>query len=221
MKLLTFDNSQNMFSVAIKHKKKINYILKYSYKRNNSIILLMIDKILFRQSILLKNINYIAFSNGPGSFTGIRMSIMLAQGLSFGLKIKLIGISNLKILAYKARQIIYKKNFLIIIQANKKNVYWGKYIYYKNNLILKNSEKFISKKIAYKKLKILKKKWIIVKDFSSDLFKKIKKKNIILDIKNINALDIIPLALEYIQRKKTIKKNIIYPNYLNNIIIKK
>ncbi|WP_343183369.1 tRNA (adenosine(37)-N6)-threonylcarbamoyltransferase complex dimerization subunit type 1 TsaB [Buchnera aphidicola] len=216
MKLLTFYNSKKICSVAIKYNNKIDYIYKFSEKNNHSTILLMINKILLKNFISLKDINYIAFSKGPGSFTGIRIAIIIAQGLSIGLNIPLIGISTLKILAEKGKQITKKNKFLIITKANKKNIYFGKYIYKKNNIFLINKEKFISIQLALFKIQKLK-NWIMIKNFNSITFNSIK--NIkILNIKNINALDIIPIALRYIKFKKYKKKKII-PNYLQNKII--
>ncbi|WP_343187603.1 tRNA (adenosine(37)-N6)-threonylcarbamoyltransferase complex dimerization subunit type 1 TsaB [Buchnera aphidicola (Periphyllus koelreuteriae)] len=216
MKLLTFYNSKKICSVAIKYNNKIDYIYEFSEKNNHSIILLMINKILLKNFISLKDINYIAFSKGPGSFTGIRIAIIIARGLSIGLNIPLIGISTLKIFAEKGKHITKKNKFLIITKANKTNIYFGKYIYKKNNIFLINKEKFISIQLALCKIKKLK-NWIIIKNFNSIKFNSIK--NIkILNIKNINALDIIPIALRYIKFKRY-KKKIIVPNYLQNKII--
>ncbi len=44
----------------------------------------------------------VAVSLGPGSYTGLRIGLSLAKGISFGLNIPLIGISTLEIMAVKA-----------------------------------------------------------------------------------------------------------------------
>ncbi|NIH41111.1 MAG: tRNA (adenosine(37)-N6)-threonylcarbamoyltransferase complex dimerization subunit type 1 TsaB [Buchnera aphidicola (Periphyllus aceris)] len=220
MKILTFYNFNNICSVSLKNNEKISSEINFVNKNSNFSILFIINKILFKNSLTIKDIDIISFSNGPGSFTAIRTSIVLAKGLSIGSNSQLMNFSMLEIYAYKAKKITCYKNFLIILKANKKNLYFGKYILLKNNLVLKKKEIFLSNKSAYKKIKMLKKKWIIVKNFNSILFNKIKKKKI-LNINNISALDIIFLTLKKIKLKKKINNNIIFPNYLNNTMIKK
>lgn len=216
MKLLTFDSSNNYCSIALKNQDNISYINQLHSNHTN--LISMIKKILFQNHLILSDINYIAYSIGPGSFTGIRIATNIAQGFCIGLNIPIIGISTLKILAENARKKTNNKNFVVIIQANKKNVYWGKYIFYKNKWYLKNHELYISNIIALKKIFKLKKNWHIIGIINDHfLYEKIKK------IKNFNsytpsALDIIPLAIEYIKNKKKKSFENIYPNYLNKII---
>jgi tRNA threonylcarbamoyladenosine biosynthesis protein TsaB len=47
-----------------------------------------------------ENINAVAVSSGPGSYTGLRIGVATAKGLCFGLKIPLVAINSLMVLAY-------------------------------------------------------------------------------------------------------------------------
>ncbi|UDG80214.1 tRNA (adenosine(37)-N6)-threonylcarbamoyltransferase complex dimerization subunit type 1 TsaB [Candidatus Steffania adelgidicola] len=62
-------------------------------------ILPMIDSLLVEADILLKHLDVLAFGRGPGSFTGIRIGISIAQGLALGANLPVIGISTLATLA--------------------------------------------------------------------------------------------------------------------------
>ncbi|CAL4321543.1 tRNA (adenosine(37)-N6)-threonylcarbamoyltransferase complex dimerization subunit type 1 TsaB [Buchnera aphidicola] len=218
MKLLTLESTNKICSVAIKNNKQINFLYKFSYNNHSQIIMSIINKILLKTSISLKEIDYIAVSIGPGSFTGIRISINIAHGFSTGLNIPLIGISTLKILAEQAKRKTLYKNFIIVIQANKKKIYWGKYFFNNKKWNLKKKELYISYKSALKKIQKTKKKWKIIGNLNSYILKKINLNQFIPNINYPKALDMIPLALKDIKNKKKIQK-IILPNYLNNKFI--
>jgi tRNA threonylcarbamoyladenosine biosynthesis protein TsaB len=218
MKLLTFDTSSHYCSIALKNDNNISYIKKIT--SNYSDIILMIKNILSKNYLLLSDINYVACSAGPGSFTGIRIAINIAQGFFLGLKIPMIGISTLQILAEHVRKKTHHKNFVVIIQANKKNVFWGKYIFYKKKWYLKNKELYMSNKIALKKIIKLNKNWKIIGMLNNFcLYKKIKNTKD-FNLYRSSALDIIPLAIQLIKNNtNNLSFKNISPNYLNKNII--
>ena len=53
--------------------------------------------------IALQDLNAIAVSAGPGSYTGLRVGMATAKGFSFALNIPLIAINTLRIMAFAAR----------------------------------------------------------------------------------------------------------------------
>ncbi|KKL06136.1 hypothetical protein LCGC14_2599040 [marine sediment metagenome] len=59
-----------------------------------------IDKMLKDASLTIKDLNGIAVSLGPGSFTGLRIGIATAKGLAQGLNIPVVGIPTLDGLAF-------------------------------------------------------------------------------------------------------------------------
>lgn len=64
-------------------------------------VLPMISKSLEFSKLTLDDIDLLAVSQGPGSFTGVRIGISTAKGLVFGNdKIKVLGVSSLKALAH-------------------------------------------------------------------------------------------------------------------------
>lgn len=64
------------------------------------IIFAAIDGLLKRHSVTIQDVNLIAVATGPGTFTGVRMGLTLAQGLAEALNIPVCGVSNLKALAH-------------------------------------------------------------------------------------------------------------------------
>src|SRR5262245_25455330 len=57
----------------------------------------ILDTLLQSQNITPANLQRVAVGNGPGSYTGIRVAVMIAKTLAFAQNIPLIGISTLKL----------------------------------------------------------------------------------------------------------------------------
>lgn len=60
-----------------------------------------IERLLQENEITKSQINAIAISKGPGSYTGLRIGVSAAKGLCYALNIPLISVSTLKALAYQ------------------------------------------------------------------------------------------------------------------------
>jgi tRNA threonylcarbamoyladenosine biosynthesis protein TsaB len=67
--------------------------------RHSELLTSTIQDILSNEKINIKDLDAISIGVGPGSFTGLRIGFSVAKGLCYPHKIKLIGISTLKILA--------------------------------------------------------------------------------------------------------------------------
>lgn len=65
-------------------------------------LLPMIDELTRKNKISIHKLHGIAVSTGPGSFTGTRVGVSVARGLSQGLDIRLAGVSSLDGLAGRA-----------------------------------------------------------------------------------------------------------------------
>jgi tRNA threonylcarbamoyladenosine biosynthesis protein TsaB len=80
-----------------------------------------IEEVLATASIKINDLNAVAVSCGPGSYTGLRIGVSAAKGLCYALKIPLIAVDTLSILAEK----VTLKNGLIIpmIDARRMEVY--------------------------------------------------------------------------------------------------
>lgn len=117
-KILSIETSCGKCSVAISQTLESQVsILKYleSEEPNNQ------SKNLFdlisKLDVDLKEIDYIACSIGPGSFTGVRVGISAAVGLSVATNIKIIGVSTLEALSYVS------KTGCIIVDAGSTEFY--------------------------------------------------------------------------------------------------
>jgi tRNA threonylcarbamoyladenosine biosynthesis protein TsaB len=87
-------------------------------------ILGMVDEVLAEAGMTLSMLDGIAASIGPGAFTGVRISVAVAQGLAFGADLPAVGITTLEALAYR---IVHNgaAGALACLDARMGEVYWG------------------------------------------------------------------------------------------------
>ncbi len=101
MNILAIETSSSSGSVAISKNGMIVNINYLDIRITHSERLMpQIDYSLKQCKMTLDDIDLIAVSIGPGSFTGLRIGLATAKGLCFGKEIPLVPISSLKIIAY-------------------------------------------------------------------------------------------------------------------------
>lgn len=100
--LLALDTATENCSAALEKDGKIFSVSEVAQQKHAAIILPMIDSLLSCAQAKREDLQGIVFGRGPGSFTGVRIGTSIAQGLSLGLNIKALGVSDLKALAFEA-----------------------------------------------------------------------------------------------------------------------
>jgi tRNA threonylcarbamoyladenosine biosynthesis protein TsaB len=82
---------------------------------------IFIEEILKENNITLQDLNAIAVSKGPGSYTGLRIGVSSVKGMCYALNIPMIAIDTLTLLA---KQIIIEEGIIIpMIDARRMEVY--------------------------------------------------------------------------------------------------
>ena len=88
----TSNNKKIKIGLSINGKEKL--VISDSKKLRSQTCLLLIDKVLQEKNLKPKDLSQISIKTGPGSFTGLRIGIAIANTLSYLLK---IPINNKKI----------------------------------------------------------------------------------------------------------------------------
>lgn len=126
MKILAIETATEIFSVAILDETKVlaEQNLNLGAKHSSHLIT-VIDNLLKYINIDVAQLDGFAVGTGPGSFTGIRVGISCAKGLSYANKKPLVGISTLDGIAYN----LIDKNRLIcpVIDAKRNLIYTAVY----------------------------------------------------------------------------------------------
>ena len=125
MKILAIDTATEACSVAlaIDNVSNIDQQLKITPSGHSDLVLDMVNELLRKHGTRLKDLDAIAVDVGPGSFTGLRIGIGVAQGLAYGAGLPVIGIGSLDVLAAQCPEGIT----VPAIDARMKQVYWGVY----------------------------------------------------------------------------------------------
>lgn len=91
-KILLIDTSSNeQTKVGLRIGEKVIWENQEPGKLHSQVVLPLIDKILKSNHLTLKEITGIGVNRGPGSFTGLRVGIAIANALGFTLKIPVNG----------------------------------------------------------------------------------------------------------------------------------
>lgn len=125
--ILAFDTTLDACSVALSNGIDTISEQRCEPRAHARILLPMIDSVLARAALRLVDLDAIAFAQGPGSFTGVRMAASVAQGLAFGAQLPVIPISSLAIMA-QARVVTATEQLIVpVIDARMGEVYAGFY----------------------------------------------------------------------------------------------
>ena len=100
MNILSIDTSGNNYSLSISKENEITSFQDKSDNVSSESILVEIDNIVSKCSLSPNQINTLVYNNGPGSFTGIRVSSAIVQAIGFSNDCPVYGINALNLDAY-------------------------------------------------------------------------------------------------------------------------
>lgn len=123
MKILAIDTSSKICSVAIVEDDNVIDELNLDDGKTHSENLMpLIDEILKKNNIDLKQIEMLAVCVGPGSFTGIRIGVATIKPIAEVLKLNLASVTSLEVLA---RNVENEETIVSLIDARNNQVYAG------------------------------------------------------------------------------------------------
>lgn len=87
-KTLLIDTADNKkIKIGLEIDKKSFYLNSNPTALKSQVVLILIDKLLKKHGLQIKDVTQIEVNLGPGSFTGVRVGVSVANALGFSLKI--------------------------------------------------------------------------------------------------------------------------------------
>ena len=127
MKLLAIETSSDVGTVALLVAEAIEEQRIETPREQTERILPIVGDLLSAAGLTLADLDGIAFGQGPGSFTGLRIAAAVAQGLSLAANLPLLPVSSLAAMAQGVWRTQGQARSLVCIDARMGEVFWGAY----------------------------------------------------------------------------------------------
>ncbi len=124
-RILSLETSTTVCSVAVHENEKLLAVAEVHLQHSHaSKLAVLIDQVTKMAGLELRDINAVAVSSGPGSYTGLRIGTSTAKGICFALSIPLIAVGTLEVLAAQANRVNISRAWLCpMIDARRMEVY--------------------------------------------------------------------------------------------------
>ncbi|AIF80756.1 putative glycoprotein endopeptidase [endosymbiont of Acanthamoeba sp. UWC8] len=190
MLMLAIETCLGECSVALLNDRSVvSYILESRAHKQSEKLILMIEQVLEENNTTYEELDYLAVSNGPGSFTGIRIGVATANAIAFAAGKKVIGISCLETIAFGKDEKICS-----VLDAGRNQVY---------------AQKFINQ-IPHSTIELV--EYSLVSEFAAG--SKIIGNKFADEINIPNAKNVGMVALKYLQNSNTELLNEVDPLYI-------
>jgi len=129
-KILLIETATAVCSVALSIDGKVVFVKEESGQNlHASNLTLFIEEVVSKSGLKYSDLDSIAVSKGPGSYTGLRIGVSTAKGLCYALNKPLIAIETLEMMAagYLIQNPHYKGLICPMIDARRMEVYTSVY----------------------------------------------------------------------------------------------
>jgi tRNA threonylcarbamoyl adenosine modification protein YeaZ len=139
MNILSIDTSASSFSLTlVKDGENITYVDSSDHISSET-ILVEINNLVTNCELNPKDINTVIYNNGPGSFTGVRVSSAIVQAIGFSNNCPVYGINALMLTAYSCFKKTNQSQIQVIKKAFGDKVFHGLFHLTNNSCTSKES----------------------------------------------------------------------------------
>ena len=216
MYILAIDSSSAVASVCIaKDGVPVAEYTTNINKTHSTTLLLMVEEAFKNAQLKVSDMDYIAVSAGPGSFTGLRIGIATAKGLAFKDDIKTVPVSSLKALAANAAP----SDMLIcpVMDARRDRAYCAVYEYSEDELQPVLNDCVMEYDALLELLKSYDRKVLFLGDATEHLKKRVSNGDLAFAPDHLSlprASSLAVTALSEIKKGKAVSGDELLPEYL-------
>ncbi|EPB4436978.1 tRNA (adenosine(37)-N6)-threonylcarbamoyltransferase complex dimerization subunit type 1 TsaB [Enterobacter hormaechei] len=222
MRILAIDTATEACSVALWNNGTTFAHFEECPREHTQRILPLVKTILTEGNTSLTDLDALAYGRGPGSFTGVRIGIGIAQGLALGADLPMIGVSTLATMAQGAWRMTGATHVLAAIDARMGEVYWAEYTRDENGVWHgEETEAVLKPEAVTGRLKQLSGEWATVgtgwpawPEMAKDTGLTLVDGNMLLPA----AEDMLPIACQLLAAGKTVAVEHAEPVYLRNTV---
>jgi tRNA threonylcarbamoyladenosine biosynthesis protein TsaB len=122
-RILSIETSTSICSVAIHEQGELLALAEIKEPGAHAEkLLLLVDEVFEKAGLSFGDLDAVAVSQGPGSYTGLRIGVSTAKGIAYALEIPLVGINTLQAMA--ASQLVAPGDYVVaVLDARRKEVY--------------------------------------------------------------------------------------------------
>lgn len=220
MRILAIDTATEACSAALWNDGNTCAHFELCPREHTQRILPIVQDILTQGGVSLTDLDALAFGRGPGSFTGVRIGIGIAQGLALGAELPMIGVSTLATMAQGAWRKKGASRVLAAIDARMGEVYWAEYQRDAQGVWHgENTEAVLKPEAVQQRLAELEGEWATVGTGWAAWPDMTQGANVTLsdgDVLLPEAEDMLPIACQLLEQGKTVAVDKAEPVYLRN-----
>lgn len=127
MKLLAVETSTEACSAALYIDGEVTERFELAPKEHTKLILPMIDGLMADAGLRPQQLDALAFSRGPGSFTGVRIATGVIQGIALGADLQVVPVSTLAAMAQDFFDHNDERIAYVALDARMGEIFWGVY----------------------------------------------------------------------------------------------
>jgi tRNA threonylcarbamoyladenosine biosynthesis protein TsaB len=223
MNILALDTCTESCSAALLYQGELFDRVEITQRGHSELILGMMDELFEQAGANIAEVEVLAFGRGPGSFTGVRVGVGVAQGIAFARDIPVIPISSLAATAQAAVDLFDVDSIAVAMDARMGEIYCASY-HVVNGLVHLLDDEKVCPPEAFKP--VSEQSWLGIgtgwAEYQSTL-----KENFVDHLKEVStqhfpqASNIIKLAQVEIEAGRLLPAEQALPVYLRNNVAKK
>lgn len=142
--ILALETANEHCSVALKQAENLLFFEQnHAVRMQTQMILPMIERALQQTGLTWHNLDGIAFSRGPGAFSGVRINAAVAQALAWANDLRVLPVSTLQAMAQQAYRQLGLTAVSVALDARMNEVYFANFCLEQGMMQLQGEEQLL------------------------------------------------------------------------------